>query len=97
MAKEAVRTTWIKRMKTLQPSDPFFKVCFTDDEEIHGDVTLQVSGRKKESTTGALASLRTGAPGAGINTLRKNSLLGQQSGGDIKAQMNAADWDRRFE
>ena len=71
-------------------------MCFTDDEEIHGDVILQVSGRKKEGI-GALASLRTGAPGAGIGTLRKNSLLGQQSGGDIKAQMNAADWDRRFE
>jgi len=32
-------------MKNLQPGDPQYNVCFTDDEEIHGDAKLIVSGQ----------------------------------------------------
>jgi hypothetical protein len=31
-------------MKNLQPHDVQYRVIFTDDEEIHGDEKLQISG-----------------------------------------------------
>ena len=42
----AVKKDWIERMKKLSPNDSQYKVVFTDDEEIHGDLKLQVSGTK---------------------------------------------------
>jgi len=78
-------------MKTLQPSDPMYKVVFTDDEEIHGDVTLQVSGRKKLLEDNS-KSLRAGS----IKIDRNRSQVTQVIV-DVKEQMTAADWDRRFE
>lgn len=45
--KEKLKKEWIKKMRNLQSNDPMYKVVFTDDEEIHGDVQLQVSGARK--------------------------------------------------
>ena len=68
-----------------------YKVVFTDDEEIHGDVTLQVSGRKKLLEDNS-KSLRAGS----IKIDRNRSQVTQVIV-DVKEQMTAADWDRRFE
>ena len=41
--KNEQKSAWIKKMKNVAPSDPMYKIIFTDDEMIHDDVKLQLS------------------------------------------------------
>lgn len=74
-----------------------YKVVFTDDEEIHGDVTLQVSGRRKE--TSLVTNLRGSLAKPPAQVDRRTTLAGgaQQINVDIKEMMTASDWDKRFD
>jgi len=43
-ATEMLKSQWINKTKNLAPHDPQYKIVFTDDEEIHGEVKLIING-----------------------------------------------------
>jgi hypothetical protein len=72
-------------MKNVSPSDPMYKIIFTDDEMIHDDVKLQLS--LKAQTT------NKDAPQRGV--LRPGRSVVQTS--NLAQQMTQKDWEKRFE
>jgi len=45
--KEMLKEDWIIKMKNISTSDDMFKIIFTDDEMIHGDIKLQVTASNR--------------------------------------------------
>lgn len=53
-ALETLKYQWIAKMKNLQPYEAGYKIVFTDDEEIHGEVKLIIKGPGPNQQTSRL-------------------------------------------
>lgn len=50
LRKEQLKQDWIRKMKNIAPNTDMFRIIFTDDEMIHGDIKLQVTAARTTQT-----------------------------------------------